>query len=58
MLVNKLKPHPFHSYPEFLTQADGTPTHCPQTMSKVFGDFYKKLYNCLNTDPKHLFSQD
>lgn len=27
-------------------------------MSKVFGTFYDKLYNCLNTDPNHLFSQD
>lgn len=39
-------------------QANGPPTYCPLTMSKVIGEFYHKLYNCLNTDPNHLFTQE
>lgn len=51
MLVSRLKPRPFHSFPDHLRQPDGTPTHCPQTMARVFSKFYDKLYNCLN--PPH-----
>lgn len=58
MIVNRLKTCPFHSSPDFLLQSDGSPTYCPQTMSRVFGEYYKKLYNCLNADSRHLFSQD
>lgn len=43
MLVNKLHPQQFHSFPELLIQKNGTPTHCPQTMTKTFGDFYREL---------------
>lgn len=55
MLVNKLKPHPFHSFPYFLMQTNGTPTYCPLT---IFGDYYHKLYNCLQTDFSCQFTQE
>lgn len=43
MLVNRLKPHPFHSCPDFLMQSNGSPTYCVPC-PKSFQD----LYNCLN----------
>lgn len=58
MLVNKLRLRPFHSFPELLIQKYGTPTHCPQTMTKTFGDFYKELYNCLTPEKHFNFTQD
>lgn len=39
-------------------QVDGTPTYCPLTMAKVFGEFFHKLYNCLKTDPNYHFTQE
>lgn len=58
MLVNKLNPRPSLSIPDHIVQHDGTPTYSPQTMSKVFGDFYNKLYNCLCSDPLTQFTQE
>lgn len=58
MLVNRLKPRPFHSFPDFLLQRDRTPTYCPRNMAKVFGDFYHKLYNCLTPANNFTFNQE
>lgn len=58
MLVNKLKPRPFQSFPDFLRQADGTPTYCPLTMSNLFEEFYQHLYNGLQTDPNYSFTKE
>lgn len=58
VLVHRLKPRPFLSIPDHIIQPDGTPTYCPQTMSRVFGDFYNKLYNCLSSDPLTQFMQE
>lgn len=58
MLVHKLKPRPYLSIPDHLVQPDGTPTYCPQSMYKVFGEFYNKLYNCLSSDPMTQFTQE
>ncbi|PIO23371.1 hypothetical protein AB205_0126300, partial [Aquarana catesbeiana] len=58
MLVNKLKPRPFQSSPEFPRQTDGTPTYCAFTMSKLFGEFYQQLYNCLQSDANYSFTQE
>lgn len=57
MLVNRLKPHPFYSFPDLLMQPNGSPTYYSHTMAKPFGDFYHHLHNCLNSDPKYHFSQ-
>lgn len=58
MLVSKLNPHPFHSFPDFLLQPNGAPTLCPQSMARVFGDFYSKLYNCLTPTHHSPFNQE
>lgn len=58
MLVHKLKPHPFVSIPDCLLQSDGNSTYCAWTMSKVFGEFYQKLYNCLHTNLNSQFTQE
>lgn len=58
MLVNRLTPRPFLLIPDHLIKPDGTPTYCPKTMSQVFRDFYKKLYNCLSSDLTPQFSQN
>lgn len=58
MLVHRLKPRPFLSIPDHVVQSDGSPTYCPQTMSGVFGEYYNKLYNCLNKDSQAQFSKD
>lgn len=50
MLVNKFCPHPLHSFPDLIIQVDGTLTHCPHTITKVFGAFYCKFYNCLTPE--------
>lgn len=57
MLVNRLKPRPFHSSPDFLMQTNGSPTYCPHTMSKVFGKFYQGLFNRFKSEPNYNFSQ-
>lgn len=58
MLVNMFRPCPFHSLPELLIQKDGTPTHCPQTMTKILGNFYRELYNCLTPEKHFHFMQN
>lgn len=58
MLVNKLRPRAYTSTPDHLIQSNGVPTYCPRNMSRVFGDFYQGLYNCLSTDPNFQFTQD
>lgn len=58
MLVPRINPRPFHSFPNFLLQPDGAPTHCPQSMVRVFGVFYIKLYNCLTPALHSPFNQE
>lgn len=57
MLVNKLCTRPFYLQ-DLLIQAYVSPTHCPQTMTQVFGDFYRKLYNCITPENHFNFTQD
>lgn len=58
MLVHKLKPRPYTSTPDFLLQSDGNPTYCTWTISKIFGEFYQKRYNCLSADPNSQFTTE
>lgn len=58
MLMSKLNPRPFHSYSVFQLQPNNAPTHCPQSMVGVFGDFDSKLYNCLTPSHQLPFNQE
>lgn len=58
MLVSRLTPCPFNSFPDFLIQPDGMSTDCPQNITKVFGEFYTKLYNCFTPTHHPPFKQE
>lgn len=58
MLVNKLRPRPFNSFPDFLLKDEASRTHCPLEMSKIFSSFYRKLYNCLQPENHFNFTKE
>lgn len=55
MLVNKLRPRSFNTFPDFLLRADGTRTHCPLEMSKILGYLFPQAVQLLDPRKSYLF---